>query len=777
MTPRRWTMRRNSGSRTMVALLAALFFLSPAISPAPALSSTEASRAALLVPGTEASQSGQHTRPEQAVAQQRYTIADLGSFTPVAINNKRQIVGTGQCSYLWENGVLTCISDPDGLILSARDINEQGQVLFAASNLGPQYLWTDANKNKSIDAGEKQALPALPGYERATVWSVNDLGTVVGWSNTIFDDGSAEGNAVAWMNGVPTGLGGFSAYDINNAGIVVGPEDGGNKGVRWVNGMLNPLPSDFIPVAINDRGEIVGYATAQFTLRQHLWLPAPAYGRPAGLHDLGFVWYAGANLAADINEHGQVIGGSRYVWQNGELIDVNTLLPPDSGWSQLAVEAINDHGDIVGRGRFNGQQRGYLLSELPRWTLLFYLAGDNNLSNSYGAIVQHLETMANLPGVRIFVLWDTLGPSGSWYYEVQYDADLSKFATYTEGVNLWSQGELNMGAPFTLSDFIQWGSERSPSQHYALILDDHGNGLGGLAWDDTSNRDFITLPELKLALGTAQDQTTRRIDVLYMAMCLMGMIEDAYQVRGLADYYVASEDLQTTYSRYLTGFDPAMTPAQFAAALADAYAQEMVARSKAYTISAADLAQLDPLVNATNGLGQALAARMEVISGTLGTVANLVQRFDSEAPRTITLADTYVDLYDFADLVERNLGGEATIVAQAAAAKQAVQNYILYEAHASSAAKKLDNSHGVSIFFPATASSFYNPDNYAFAVGADWSAGQARPADSSKATTWGSFLVDYFQATQPGGQDDPTPPLPLPKEYETFALHLPLVRR
>jgi hypothetical protein len=334
-----------------------------------------------------------------------------------------------------------------------------------------------------------------------------------------------------------------------------------------------------------------------------------------------------------------------------------------------------------------------------------------------------------------------------------------------------------MGAPFTLSDFITWGMTHSPSEHYALILDDHGSGLGGLAWDDTSGGDFINLPELKLALDTAYAATNEKIDVLYMAMCLMGMLEDAYQVRGLADYYVASENLQTTYSQYLTGFDGLMDPAQAAVALAAAYSAEMEARGKRYTISVVDLLQLDPLVTATNGLGQALADSMGTISGTLTTVAALVQRYDNKAPHgSITTADTYMDLYDFAGLITANLGGEPGIVAAANAVKTAIDNYILYEAHASLPNYNLDNSHGVSIFYPAIASSFYNEANYDFAVGADWGGGLGAdgPAQS---TTWGGFLVDYFQATQAGGPDDPFPPELIAKTFEFFEIFLPVIER
>jgi hypothetical protein len=223
-----------------------------------------------------------------------------------------------------------------------------------------------------------------------------------------------------------------------------------------------------------------------------------------------------------------------------------------------------------------------------------------------------------------------------------------------------------------------------------------------------------------------------------------------------------------------------MDPAQAAVALAAAYSAEMEARGERYTISVVDLSQLDPLVTATNALGQALADPMGTISGTLTTVAGLVQRYDNKAPHgkpgNITTADTYIDLYDFAGLIAANLGGEPGIVAAANAVKTAIDNYILYEAHASLPNYNLDNSHGVSIFYPAIASSFYNPANYDFAVGADWGGGLGAdgPAQS---TTWGGFLVDYFQATQPGGPDDPFPPELIAKTFEFFEIFLPVIER
>ena len=79
-------------------------------------------------------------------------------------------------------------------------------------------------------------------------------------------------------------------------------------------------------------------------------------------------------------------------------------------------------------------------------------------------------------------------------------------------------------------------------------------------------------------------------------------------------------------------------------------------------------------------------------------------------------------------------------------------------------------------------SSFYNAANYAFATGAVWYASPSALGPQAVADTpaWGGLLVHYFQTTQPGGPDDPNPPVPVPLLIPTARppkLYLPLVTR
>jgi probable HAF family extracellular repeat protein len=45
--------------------------------------------------------------------------------------------------------------------------------------------------------------------------------------------------------------------------------------------------------------------------------------------------------------------------------DLNSLLPANSGWELTAAYGINDRGQIVGKGKKDGQTKAYLLT--PIW--------------------------------------------------------------------------------------------------------------------------------------------------------------------------------------------------------------------------------------------------------------------------------------------------------------------------------------------------------------------------------------------------------------------------
>lgn len=742
-----------------------------------------------------------------------YTITDLGqNFLPAALNDWGQVVGHIQYAdqpALWLPE--PAFGFPAGLnnlptpapVARPQDINNAGIIVGWAGEsiydpLASRWRWDEV-----LQVWQMTNLGTLGG-SASQAYGVNETGQVVGGS--LYEEDNFNYLAFLWQNNTMSSLGTLGggddsfAYAINDSNTIVGHAQTGDDSdlaVKWVNGAISDLGTlpgggEATAYDVNDAGEIVGRAFASGTSWGVLWLPAPNYGLEAGIHNLtnGYI----NSQANAINSHGQVvgtveIGGTNvpFIWELGELNLLPNLLPPDSGWELLNVQDINDMGQIVGMGMHNGQPRAFLLTPDQSWTIMFYMAGDNNLGNSYPPIFNHLETFADTPNVNLLVLWDNQANGDSGYYEVQHDTDPHNYAAYTEGENFWSQGELDTGSPLTLSDFVTWGIQNYPAGHYALVLDDHGTGLGGGLCDGPGSgcsTSKMSLAEMKLALATVYDQTGETMDVLYMAMCLMGMIEDAYQFQEYVDYYVASENIQFAYSNYLIGLDANLSPAQLATLFASNYAAERTVRNGAFTISVVDIAQLPPLVDVVDQLAEALLSEIDEVSPTLFSLASLVQRFDNRAPGGITPADTYADLYDLASLIAQNLSGYPDIVAAAQAVMEAVDTAVMYEAHASTPSTNLDNSHGVSIFFPANPSSFYYGDNNDFAAGTDWGnppptpgTGQVGIGLSGDGIDWGPMLVEYIILTNPDGEDDATPPEPVAKAVDLFSIFLPVIVR
>jgi probable HAF family extracellular repeat protein len=108
-------------------------------------------------------------------------------------------------------------------------------------------------------------------------------------------------------------------------------------------------------MAINNQSEVVGFSD----------LPGDSSGIPnfhaflwtkkTGIQDLGTLPGDTYSEALGINEAGQIVGESfsassarAFIWQNGIMTDLNTLIPPSSGLYLLYANDINDEGVIAG---------------------------------------------------------------------------------------------------------------------------------------------------------------------------------------------------------------------------------------------------------------------------------------------------------------------------------------------------------------------------------------------------------------------------------------------
>jgi probable HAF family extracellular repeat protein len=326
-----------------------------------------------------------------AVAQ-IYTVTDLGTLggfysAATGVNARGQVVGYSDIAdhsavhaFVWNRHSGMQDLNLAGITQSlATGINDLGHVVGVATfPVGPDHfqahavMWT--KQNGIWDFG------TLGNF--STAFGVNDRDQVVGDTNITGGNTDA---AFLWtkaggLEDLGTlGGGGATAQAINNLGHVVGGSFTGDgfHAFSWTRsigmrdlGTLGGCESQ--ATGINGAGQIVGGSSIDCVSNNRhafLWtserglqdLGAPEgtfFGGPGAVNILGMVVGAACPLQCFSQEsvHG-------FIWTTATgWLDLNNLIPADSGWVIENVTAINVRGQITGQGFINGQYHAFLLS-------------------------------------------------------------------------------------------------------------------------------------------------------------------------------------------------------------------------------------------------------------------------------------------------------------------------------------------------------------------------------------------------------------------------------
>ncbi len=275
-----------------------------------------------------------------------------------------------------------------------------------------------------------------------------------------------------------------------------------------------------------------------------------------------------------------------------------------------------------------------------QWTVMVYMAADNNLAGEALKDLQSMEQVGSTDAVAIVVELDT--PSGATRYLVNRGG-----STVLEYL-----GNVDSGNPGTLLRFIRFARERYPAQRYALILWNHGSGVKSLRKDiafDWSAQSAITLPGLRSALALSGVF----FELLGMDACLMQMVEVAYEVRNQARVLVSSQETvpgegwdYETVLRALTG-NPTMHPFDLARLIVASYVA-YYRRSGVpgrYTLSAVDLTRVGDLVGALDALALAILSDTQTPPWVYLALRGLALYFEDP---------DFVDLGDFMRILASN---------------------------------------------------------------------------------------------------------------------------
>lgn len=213
------------------------------------------------------------------------------------------------------------------------------------------------------------------------------------------------------------------------------------------------------------------------------------------------------------------------------------------------------------------------------WTIMVYMAADNNLDSYALKDLNEMESVTLPSGVKVVFMLDRLGANNSYRGAVATDANLTTNASLALASNKLAT-EVNSGDPATLRDFIDWSASNYTADHYGLVVWDHGGGLSGTSWD-TNTGVAGQVTNLSVADTTYAIQSsvlgTRGLDMVGFDTCLQGMVEQAYDLRNNAQYVVASQNLEPgdgwDYASWLQTIaaNPDSTARQVAAAVVTTY--------------------------------------------------------------------------------------------------------------------------------------------------------------------------------------------------------------
>jgi probable HAF family extracellular repeat protein len=234
--------------------------------------------------------------------------------------------------------------------LGGEAINNAGQTVFNTQDNGslPHRAFLENHKTLT-DLGHLPLRELEARFGQVNVHALNNTGMATGWSQV--NQKYAHGlpflpiHAFLWRKSVMTDLGVLPGYD------------------------------NFHATALNDQGEVIGAMSSDAesqsgpdpasNLHGFLWrngkminlggLPGCRYTEPTSINDKGQIVGNSYNIVqkdGDFTLSGGALGSGVFVWQNGKMQDLQTLVP--AGWQLQSAVAINNRGDILCTGYHTG---------------------------------------------------------------------------------------------------------------------------------------------------------------------------------------------------------------------------------------------------------------------------------------------------------------------------------------------------------------------------------------------------------------------------------------
>lgn len=391
-------------------------------------------------------------------------------------------------------------------------------------------------------------------------------------------------------------------------------------------------------------------------------------------------------------------------------------------------------------------------------TFMVFMAADNDLHYFAWKNIKQMEMIGSNENINIVVQLNTpghLSPTKRYVIKkgkrllVQDPESPSK--------------KLNSGSPTTLIDFVEWGVTHYPADEYALILWNHGSGanepmaaktfnpcdlfycdpssnmleldrstgyinlilqlaakeqkdnlknIKGICFDE-SFRSYISNQEFEFALKEIHTKILKgkKLGLVAFDACLMSMIEIANICKKYAQYMVGSQEVEYgtgwNYEFVLKPFvQKTLSNKDFASHIVRSYEQAYHKIINDYTQSALDLELCDKLEENIHEVAKLLLETL--IDKNRHQALNILKKCKSTQHCTCFDEPSYIDLGHFYKNLLKHLQyfklndskKEIVLHKEMQATLENGLSIISQIIVSNKTGKKLNNAHGVSIFFP-----------------------------------------------------------------------------
>jgi hypothetical protein len=366
-------------------------------------------------------------------------------------------------------------------------------------------------------------------------------------------------------------------------------------------------------------------------------------------------------------------------------------------WALCVAVLLNACGG--GGGGSSGGGNDGPPAPLAKTTLLVYVVGSDLESDNNFATGNIQEMMQVGSTADVNIILQTGGAKKDGWLTVQRKKVLKDQLQFISDI-----GQPDMAEGNTLRDFITWGMAQFPAERYMLVLWDHGGGPNaGFGLDENSNR-IMSLPTLQTAVRNAMGTSGKKFELIGFDACLMASVEVADALAPVANYLVASQEIEPGAGWDWQAFvgrlvaNPQISGADLGKVVADSYLAKMQKSNSdsIITLSVTDLNRMPALTSALSTAATAWTQRLNT-EGALAWTDMAFSRRRSLDFQTAQFFGSALDMVDLGDFIEQPPMGLAG--GQRDAALAALKAAVVYQVYGSALASSPPS--GLTLYFPS----------------------------------------------------------------------------